>query len=72
MQAAIRELQVCFCYFASKFLSQKGNEFFIGEGQKQKKEKRKKDMFISQMKRIDLIETCIWNDMDDINVNIEE
>ena len=29
-------------------------------------------MFISQMKRIDLIETCIWNDMDDINVNIEE
>ena len=29
-------------------------------------------MFISQMKRIDLIETCTWNDMDDINVNIEE
>ena len=29
-------------------------------------------MFISQMKRIDLIETCIWNDMDYINVNIEE
>ena len=29
-------------------------------------------MFISQMKRIDLIETCKWNDMDDINVNIEE
>ena len=42
MQAAIRELQVCFCYFASKFLSQKGNEFFIGEGQKQKKKKEKK------------------------------
>ena len=52
MQAAIRELQVCFCYFASKFLSQKGNEFFIGEGQKQKKKKEKKTCLFLKWKEL--------------------
>ena len=39
---------------------------------KSKKRKKKKRHAYFSNEKIDLIETCIWNDMDDINVNIEE